>query len=914
MYKQSTIFVLLFLIFVCLPAKAQVSAGGTPYSIAHPEIVGAAIPVITLPAVDIEALILEDMVNDAKNQPFRFGAEIKTMIGLDNSGIWETLPNGDRLWRVSVYSKKAKTLNFVFSSFYMPPGAKLHLYNGSKSEIIGAFTSSNNKSHGLFSTGLIRGDLTTFEYYEPAQVSGQGRLSISKAVHGYRGFFSPEKGFGDSGSCNNNVNCPEAADWQDQKRSVALIISGGFRACTGAMVNNVNNDCTPYFLTANHCLDSSVSTWVFMFNYESPDCTNIDGPLNQTASGCTLMASASASDFALVLLSEVPPIDYNIYYSGWSAESTPGTSSVGIHHPAGDIKKITFNEDVLVSSEGLSGVTDSHWEVTEWEDGTTEGGSSGSPLFDQNKRIVGQLHGGTASCNSLTYDAYGKVAYSWSTGTTATTRLRDWLDPVNTGILAIDGRNCSEPLYSLDAGITQLTAPPPFLCNVSEIVPQILVRNYGSTTLTSFTVVWQLDGGLVQTFEWTGSLEFLAPAYISLPTILVPDGEHSLWVSVVQPNGSATDENILNDSVFFNFTTTSGSNVSVSLVCDYWADETSFTITNQQGEVLYNQSGFSSFQNFNQNFCLPADCYTFTILDSYCDGMDPGASYQVILPDGSIIAEGGGNFGCSESYDFCMESPAFQASIANLPMQSCPLPAVVQFVGGPSTATTFSWQFEGGNPSSSEEANPIVLYEEPGSYAVTLIVSNGVDTDTLTYPDYITIFPELELTGSIITPAFSPNSTDGAISISLSGGVQPYTYIWSNNATTPEISGLSPGQYCVTVTAGINCSLTDCFTVPVVVNTEPEAIPLQYQVSIYPNPVSHSAQIRLEIPQTGNYNLLFFDLIGRCLDNSLYKLALSEGITTIPLNIQNLPGGFYFAGLQTTDGQLLNTTRWVVLE
>ncbi len=914
MYKQFSLLLLPVFILFCLPSKAQVSAGGAPYSIIHAGIVNTTVPIISLPVVDVDALLTEDAVNDSKNQPYRFGAEIKTRIDLNNSGQWETLPNGDRLWRVSVYSKKAKTLNFVFSQFYMPPGAKLHLYNANKTELIGAFTSSNNKETGLFATGLIRGEQTTLEYYEPAQVAGQGRVSISKAVHGYRGFFSLEKGFGDSGSCNNNVNCPEAADWQEQKRSVAMILSGGFRACSGAMVNNVGNDCTPYFLTANHCLDSSVSTWVFMFNYESPACENTDGPLNQTVSGATLLAHASASDFAILLLSEVPPIDYNIYYAGWSAEPTAGTSSVGIHHPAGDIKKITFNVDPLVSSEGLSGTPDSHWEVTEWEDGTTEGGSSGSPLFDQNKRIVGQLHGGTASCNSLTEDAYGKVAYSWTTGTTAATRLRDWLDPGNTGTLAIDGRNCSVPIYSLDAGISQVTAPPPFLCNVPFVVPEIVVRNYGSTTVTSFTIVWQLDGGMVNTFEWTGLLEFLAPTYISLPTLVVPDGDHSLWVSVVQPNGSATDENILNDSAFYDFTTTSGSNITVNIVCDYWADETSFSISNQQGEVLYNQTGFSAFQTVNETLCLPAGCYTFTILDAYGDGMEPDGSYLVTMPDGTIIAEGGGNFGYSEDYEFCMESQGFLASIANIPLQTCPLPAAIQFFGGPSSSTTFNWQFEGGNPATSEEANPIVLYDEPGSYGVTLIVSDGITSDTLTYTNYVNVYPNLEITGSEITPAFSPNSTDGAISISVDGGQLPYTYLWSNNATTPAISGLSPGQYCVTVSAGNNCTITNCYTVPVTVSIQEGNSPLSYQISAYPNPVIHEAQIVLQSPVAGIYSLLVYDIMGRLIDNCSFQLPLESGTTILPLPTVNLPAGVYHATLQTTDGQLLGTTRLVVLK
>ena len=78
-----------------------------------------------------------------------------------------------------------------------------------------------------------------------------------------------------------------------------VLLGNGTRWCSGAMVNNVNEDGTPYFLTANHCLGSE-STWIIMFTYESPTCSNINGPTNYTISGTTLRASSSTSDFGLL--------------------------------------------------------------------------------------------------------------------------------------------------------------------------------------------------------------------------------------------------------------------------------------------------------------------------------------------------------------------------------------------------------------------------------------------------------------------------------------------------------------------------------------------------------------------------------------------------------------------------------------
>ena len=81
-----------------------------------------------------------------------------------------------------------------------------------------------------------------------------------------------------------------------------------------------------------------------------------------------------------------------------------------------------------------------HWRVGQWEDGTTEPGSSGSGLWDPDQHLVGQLHGGYASCSSITSDCFGRLSRSWNGGGASANRLKDWLDPDNTGVLVADGR------------------------------------------------------------------------------------------------------------------------------------------------------------------------------------------------------------------------------------------------------------------------------------------------------------------------------------------------------------------------------------------------------------------------------------------------------------------------------------------
>jgi hypothetical protein len=332
------------------------------------------------------------------------------------------------------------SLNLTFSKYFLPAGADLFIF-GAKNKI-GALTNQNNQPDEKLGTGLIGGDWLILEYYEPASVRGLGKLEIGKATHGYRDPYSTQ-GWGESDDCEMNVNCPLGAPWANEKRSVARYVDNG-DVCTGTLLNNMLQDGKPYFITANHCFAANSSTWVFSFNWEAPGCTTptIAIPENQTVSGCSVKSRNSFSDFLLLQLNSRPPASFNVYYSGWSAVDVPSQSSCIIHHPAGDIKKITFDlQPVTSSGYGVNSTNDnSHWRTGNYEfSTTTEGGSSGSTIFDQNHRVVGQLHGGPASCTNISSDFYGKFSASWTGGGTPATRLKDWLDPLNTGLLTLDG-------------------------------------------------------------------------------------------------------------------------------------------------------------------------------------------------------------------------------------------------------------------------------------------------------------------------------------------------------------------------------------------------------------------------------------------------------------------------------------------
>jgi hypothetical protein len=553
---------------------AQYSEGGTPVGF-DKFIVNDPIPVVTMPLFNVQEMLDEDQarLEAGIKGPFRFGRNFDVYITPQNSGVWKTLANGDKLWRIGIESPGAYSLNFIFNKYKLPEGAKMWLYNEDHSHVIGAFTHKNNQYTEMFATDLIKGEKVIIEYYEPANVAFPGEIIISTVTHGYINTFSDDflRAFGSSGSCNMNVACPDGAPWADQIRSAVMLVSGGNGFCSGALINNTLNDGKPYILTANHCY-SNPSSWVFRFNWQSATCNNPpSSPSFQSLTGGTLRARRTPSDFCLVEINQAVPTNYNAYWSGWDNSGNVPTNTVSIHHPSGDIKKISFDDNPAVATTAMNSETNGVWQVIWDRNTTTEGGSSGSPLFDQNKRIIGQLWGGGASCTNLTSpDYYGRLSNSWNpSGSNSTNRLMDWLDPNNSGVTFIDGYDPNQPTLALDAGMINFTFPTAgYSACVNSINPVATLKNNGINTLTSVTINYQLNASAPQTLPWTGSLNTSQTTSINIPTINVTPGNHTLRVWTSNPNGG-TDMNFNNDTATVNFTITSPTITNLPITQDF---------------------------------------------------------------------------------------------------------------------------------------------------------------------------------------------------------------------------------------------------------------------------------------------------------------------------------------------------------
>lgn len=547
--------------------QAQVSAGGTPvgFKFLSDKKVAEAV----MPHVDVEALRQQDLINDAnKNVPYRFAFNHFTDIRPSTHGDWFDLGEG-RLWALRIKSPEALSLNFGFENLRLAPGAKLFLYNVDKTVVLGAFTRDYVNSDYPFATELIEGDEVIVELYEPYAVAGQSDFKIFRVSHGYRPLPAIGKGFGNSGSCMVNVNCPAGAPYQDIKKSVICLVSGGSEFCSAALVNNTAQDGTPYVLTADHCVGGSVNNWVFRFNWEAPGCTNpASNPGSNSLTGAQLVASNSGSDFALLRITANNAIatlqSIGAVYAGWDRSSTPASSAIGIHHPSGDIKKISLTSTANTAANYGGAQC---WQTGLWTSGVTEGGSSGSPLFNPQKRIVGQLFGGPSSCTAPAnqkYDYYGRFDVSWN-GSSPTTRLRDWLDPGNTGMMTLDLYDPNAAPVTLDAAITAIASPAGQFCGTPAITPQVTLQNNGSTTLTSCQIQYRVNTGSWQTFNWTGSLNQGQFTSVTLPAISgLGFGTHTFKARTQNPNGSV-DQVPANDSASVNFTFINNAGVSLPL-------------------------------------------------------------------------------------------------------------------------------------------------------------------------------------------------------------------------------------------------------------------------------------------------------------------------------------------------------------
>ncbi len=463
-----------------IPLFAQLQFSGKPLGIGSG--LKAAEVMYVLPPPDPMEIEAEKELNRRSNsKPLHFALERPVNLSPKSHGSWSM--EGDlSVWRVHVLSPDAYSLGLVFGRYELLPGVKIFVYDPALQEVKGAFTSANNKASGILPVGHIPGEEVLIEMQVPAGMTDYGELELQSLSHAFlnTGFKStraacPAGDFGCSQDCEIDINCVEGDGWERVRPSVVRVYTTRLW-CTGVLVNNTAYDSTPYVITAEHCLNDQyyADRSIFQFNYESAECFGEDGPLDMSIAGADYLTHGDSIDFSLIRLSEVPPASFGAYYAGWERSAFQTTATATIHHPFGDVKKISLDEDIpsipqQQSDVPYNGLDDYHyfsyWWVRQWDVGTTEGGSSGGPLFNKALRVIGTLSGGNAACgDSIGYDEetdralynlapnyddyYTQFGMAWDYEEAKGNALKPWLDPEGLDPMSLGGFNptSTEPI------------------------------------------------------------------------------------------------------------------------------------------------------------------------------------------------------------------------------------------------------------------------------------------------------------------------------------------------------------------------------------------------------------------------------------------------------------------------------------
>jgi hypothetical protein len=473
------------------------------------------------------------------------------------TGAWEVTSEGARIWRMAIRSPGSTGMRVEFVHFDAGSG-KVWLHDGT--HVAGPYTGHGIYDDGHFWSASVPSASVTLEYEPgpdtPAEAGPPFEIhTIAHQATAARRYAAPRSSPAKASQvdpaayCNLDPNC--YPDWKSAMSMVSQITfeDGGFEyLCSASLVGTRDNSFKPYLLTAGHCINNEAAarTMETFWTYQTSSCGGTPPASNASSTKSTLGADLLAfgtieqGDYSLVLLKDVPS---GVTFSGWDATDPPITTElVGIHHPAGSWKRISFGErvsDQTVDVEGDTAPGNLYFQIQE-DKGVAEPGSSGSALFSSPGVIVGTLTYGPSAPDVclITPLVVGYARFS-----NAYQYLKGYLE---------------------DLPAAQVTADKPglnFTVSNHATPPGQIVR---LTTQDAGTVTYKLraDATWLQVSTVTGTVSASAPAPVTItvdPSKFDQAGQYSSTVSIL--SGTAAP-------VFINVTTTvtlSQSNVVASI-------------------------------------------------------------------------------------------------------------------------------------------------------------------------------------------------------------------------------------------------------------------------------------------------------------------------------------------------------------
>ena len=444
----------IFLCGLALALGLALPAFGAPVVLGEPALASKAQPAprLRLPPESARGVALPDISDQAlaevrelnRRSPSARGFEAnprRIVIGVMHAGRGAGLPAAaDLAWRavpgghaaqLSITSPRAQSVRLGLELAGVPADVEMVFFGSADpSRLEGPVRVGEIADRTVaWWSPITEGETQTVELFVPAAPSPRAvPLRVADASHLVTApssrFTKRLQDIGEAGACNVDVPCSRLASdaaFRNAAEAVAQMVfadGGSMALCTGTLLNDADpSSQVPYFYGANHCFENEnppyktaaqmqavASTLTTLWGFEAAACGSAQprSSWTQRSGGAVFLYNNVQADVLLVRLNDTPPS--GAFFSGWDASTVgPGMAGVAIHHPQGDLKKVSEGSvlRLAVPSTGVGGGNIPFIEMR-WSSGTTEGGSSGSGVFTPGGSqylFRGGLWGGTAFCN-----------------------------------------------------------------------------------------------------------------------------------------------------------------------------------------------------------------------------------------------------------------------------------------------------------------------------------------------------------------------------------------------------------------------------------------------------------------------------------------------------------------------------------